>query len=71
MSLAIYLNPGKSGHAFAEKQRNLRSFSSRFVFMVIIFVCTFFKDANFVIFNVAGYIFLVCSLNIFCGIIGI
>ena len=36
---------------FAEKQRNPRSFNARFLFTRIIFVRTFFKDANFVIFS--------------------
>ena len=43
---------GKSGHAFAEEQRNSRSFSSRFLLSMIIFVWTFFKSENFVMFSV-------------------
>ena len=43
-----YINPDKSGYAFAEEQRNHRSFNSIFLFTIIIFVWIFFKDADFV-----------------------
>ena len=46
------INLVKSGHAFAEYQKNLRLFSSRFLFTMIIFLWIFFKDANFVRFSV-------------------
>ena len=42
-------------------------FNSRFLFMMIIFLWIFFKDASFVIYSV-GF-FLAWCLNIFCGII--
>ena len=63
-----HINPDKSGHAFAEWQRNPWSFNSILIFTMIIFVWIFFKNANFVIFTVG---FLAWSLNIFRGIIGI
>ena len=47
-----YKKPDKSGHAFAEKQRNPRSFNSIFLFTMIIFGWIFFKDTNSVIFRV-------------------
>ena len=38
-----YINPDKSGRASAEQQRNPRSFNSRFLFSMIIFVWIFLK----------------------------
>ena len=45
-----YINPDKSG-VLLLNNRNFRSFNSRFLFSIIIFVWILFKDVNFVIFS--------------------